>query len=346
MIYSAPEHETLLDVRDLKMHFPIRKGLFQRLEGHVKAVDGVNFSIKAGETLCLVGESGCGKTTTGRCIVRSYKPTDGAILFHNGNGRTVDLAGLSNRAVKPWRKEIQMVFQDPMSSLNPRMNILQIVGEPLLVNGIAKGKELEERVGSLLRRVGLAPEYMRRYPHAFSGGQRQRIGIARALSVNPRLVVADEAVSALDVSVQAQILNLMQDLQQEFRLTYLFVAHNLSVVRYISDRVAVMYVGKMVELAETDRLFSAPLHPYTEALLANVPKSDPRLRSKRIVLQGEVADPSNPPSGCYFHPRCAYAKERCKVESPSLREVQPGHFAACHFAEELKLRGVAAPQAA
>jgi peptide/nickel transport system ATP-binding protein len=337
--------DTLLDVRNLKMHFPIRRGLLRREVGRVQAVDDVSFAIRPGETLSLVGESGCGKTTIGRCLVRVYKPSGGSILFHGRDGDAVDLAGLSQHAVKPWRKEIQMVFQDPMSSLNPRMNVLQIVGEPLLVNGMAKGQELEDRVAALLRRVGLAPEYMRRYPHAFSGGQRQRIGIARALSVNPRLVVADEAVSALDVSVQAQILNLLQDLQQELKLTYLFVAHNLSVVRYISDRVAVMYVGKLVELTDTKRLFSMPLHPYTEALLANVPKPDPRLRSQRIVLQGEVADPSNPPSGCYFHPRCPYAQDRCKAETPALREVRPGHFAACHFAEELTLRGVAAPAA-
>jgi peptide/nickel transport system ATP-binding protein len=335
--------QILLDVQDLKKHFPIQRGLLSRTVGHVKAVDGVSFFVREGETLGLVGESGCGKTTIGRCLVRVYQPTGGSILFHAPDGSAVDLAGLSSAAVKPWRKEIQMVFQDPMSSLNPRMNVLQIVGEPLLVNGIARGQELEDRVAALLRKVGLAPEYMRRYPHAFSGGQRQRIGIARALSVNPRLVVADEAVSALDVSVQAQILNLLQDLQQELRLTYLFVAHNLSVVRYISDRVAVMYVGKLVELADTRRLFSAPQHPYTEALLANVPKPDPRLRSQRIVLQGEVADPANPPSGCYFHPRCRYAKDRCGAETPALREVQPGHYAACHFAEELSLRGVAAP---
>lgn len=337
---------TLLDVRDLKMHFPIRKGLLQREVGQVKAVDGVSFDIKEGETLSLVGESGCGKTTTGRCIVRALKqrPTGGSILFRSKNGQTVDLAKLNYSQIHQYRKEIQMVFQDPFSSLNPRMSILEIVGEPLLVNGIAKGKELEERVAEVLRKVKLSPDYMRRYPHAFSGGQRQRIGIARALSVNPRLIVADEAVSALDVSVQAQILNLMQELQEEYKLTYLFVAHDLSVVRYISDRVAVMYVGQVVELAKTDDLFNSPKHPYTEALLSNVPKPDPRLRSKRTLLSGEVADPANPPSGCYFHPRCPHVKERCKGETPALRKIQADHYAACHYAEELELQGVIAPK--
>ena len=345
MMQATMPDTTLLDVRDLKMHFPIRKGFFKRLVGHVKAVDGLNFSIKAGETLSLVGESGCGKTTTGRCIVRIYDPTDGAMHFRTReNGKdSVDLAMLSRQEFQPFRKEIQMVFQDPQSSLNPRMNVLDIVGEPLLVNHMAKGHDLEDRVAALLRRVGLPPEYMRRYPHAFSGGQRQRIGIARALSVNPRLVVADEAVSALDVSVQAQILNLMQDLQAEFKLTYLFVAHNLSVVKYISDRVAVMYVGLIVELAESDELFSNPLHPYTEALLSDVPKPDPRLRSQRIMLPGEVADPAHPPSGCYFHPRCRYAQANCTVDFPPLREIQPGHWAACHYSETLSLRGVNVP---
>ncbi|NOK59906.1 MAG: ATP-binding cassette domain-containing protein [Chloroflexi bacterium AL-W] len=338
--------DTLLDVRDLKMHFPIRKGLLQRQVGQVKAVDGVSFDIKEGETLSLVGESGCGKTTTGRCIVRALKqrPTGGSILFRAEDGHTVDLAKLNYTQIHPYRKEIQMVFQDPFSSLNPRMSILEIVGEPLLVNGIAQGKELEERVAEVLRKVKMSPDYMRRYPHAFSGGQRQRIGIARALSVNPRLIVADEAVSALDVSVQAQILNLMQELQEEYKLTYLFVAHDLSVVRYISDRVAVMYVGQVVELAKTDDLFNSPKHPYTEALLANVPKPDPRLRSKRTVLSGEVADPANPPGGCYFHPRCPHVKERCKVENPALRKTQSDHYAACHYADELELKGVIVPK--
>lgn len=346
MTQQANSQATLLDVQNLKMHFPIRKGFLMRVVGHVKAVDGVNFTIKAGETLSLVGESGCGKTTTGRCIVRLYEPTDGSIVFRKRDNETVDLAALERKEFKPFRREIQMVFQDPHSSLNPRMNVQEIVGEPLLVNGLAKGKELQDRVADLMKRVGLPPEFMKRYPHAFSGGQRQRIGIARALSVNPRLVVADEAVSALDVSVQAQILNLMQELQEEFNLTYLFVAHNLSVVRYISDRVAVMYLGLIVELADTNAIFSNPLHPYTEALLADVPKPDPRLRSKRVVLSGERPDPANPPSGCYFHTRCPYVQENCKVDFPPLREVTPGHFAACHYSEELNLRGVEVPATA
>ncbi len=334
--------DVLLEVKDLKMYFPIRRGLLRRIVGQVKAVDGVSFFIRQGETLGLVGESGCGKTTTGRCILRAYDPTGGQILYRQADGRVVDLAALDNKALKPYRREIRMIFQDPYSSLNPRMTLLEIVGEPLKVNNIASGKELEDRVAMLLRRVGLRPEYMRRYPHAFSGGERQRIGIARALALDPRLVVADEAVSALDVSVRAQILNLLQDLQQEFHLTYIFIAHDLSVVEYICDRVAVMYVGKLVELAETEELYINPKHPYTEALLSAVPKPDPRLRSRgrRIVLEGDVADPANPPSGCYFHPRCRYAKNVCSEEEPELRDIGGGHFVACHFAEELSLRGV------
>jgi len=270
-----------------------------------------------------------------------YNPTAGQILYQVEEEASVDLAQFDNRELRPYRREIRMIFQDPFSSLNPRLPILQIVGEPLRVNRIASGSELEDRVASLLKRVGLRPEYIRRYPHAFSGGERQRIGIARALALNPRLIVADEAVSALDVSVQAQILNLLQDLQEEFNLTYLFIAHDLSVVEHISHRVAVMYVGKIVELASTKTLFANPLHPYTEALLSAVPKPDPRLRHKgaRIRLEGEVADPSNPPSGCYFHPRCPYARDRCRDEEPAFREIGRDHWVACHFAEELELRG-------
>ncbi len=339
----GPSNENvLLEVKDLKMHFPITKGFLGRTVGHVRAVDGVSFFVREGETLGLVGESGCGKTTTGRCILRAYDPTGGQILYRRRDGTEADLTTLSRRELKPYRREIRMIFQDPHSSLNPRMTLLQLVGEPLKVNNVARGKELEERVAGLLRRVGLRPEYLRRYPHAFSGGERQRIGIARALALNPRLMVADEAVSALDVSVRAQILNLLEDLQQEFNLTYLFVAHDLSVVEHICDRVAVMYLGRVVELAETDELFANPQMPYTEALLSAVPKPDPRLRDKghRIMLEGDVPDPANPPSGCYFQTRCPYAQEQCRVEAPPLREVSPGHFAACHFSEQLNLRGV------
>lgn len=334
---------TILQLENLKMYFLLKSGFFRKIQGYVKAVDNVSFSVKDGETLGLVGESGCGKTTLGRCILRVYTPTEGRILYYpNGDGNSVDLAQLDDRSLRPYHREIRMIFQDPQSSLNPRLNILQIVGEPLMVNKIASGKELEERVAVLLHRVGLRPEYLHRYPHAFSGGERQRIGIARALSLNPRLVVADEAVSALDVSVQAQTLNLLQDLQEEFGLTYIFVAHNLSVVRHISDRVAVMYVGNLVELAETNELYYDPKHPYTEALLSAVPKPDPRLRNRgsRIRLEGDVADPAHPPSGCYFHPRCRYAQDQCTVETPTLKEVSPNHYSACHFAKELSLRGL------
>ena len=330
----------LLQVSDLQKLFPIRKGFLKRTVGHVRAVDGVSFHIDEGETLGLVGESGCGKTTTARCILRAIEPTAGRISVRAANGSVVEMGALRSSELRALRREMQMIFQDPFTSLNPRMTLLDLVGEPLLVHGLGNRREREERVADLLRRVGLRPEYMRRFPHAFSGGERQRIGIARALALHPRLVVADEPVSALDVSVQAQILNLLLDLQADFRLTYLFVAHDLSVVRHISNRVAVMYVGRMVEVAETEALFSAPKHPYTAALLSAVPEPDPRMRSKRIVLQGEVANPASPPSGCYFHPRCSYAIERCRTETPAWQEISKGRFVSCHRAEELTLPGV------
>ena len=335
----------LLEVSSLRKWFPIQRGFFSRTVGQVKAVDGVSFYVRPGETLGLVGESGCGKTTTGRLIMHAFPPTAGDIWFDDQELGEVNISTVDRQQLKRLRRNMQMVFQDPYSSLNPRMNLLQNVGEPLLVNEIAKGQELEDRVSELLRVVGLRPEYLNRYPHAFSGGQRQRIGVARALALNPQLIVLDEPVSALDVSVQAQILNLLQDLQEEFDLTYLFIAHDLSVVEHISDRVAVMYVGMLVESARTEALYRNPMHPYTEALLSSVPKPDPRDRAEPIVLEGDVADPSNVPAGCTFHPRCPYVQDICRVEEPRLVDlagangIQP-HFVRCHFAEELDLQGV------
>jgi peptide/nickel transport system ATP-binding protein len=330
----------LLKVTGLQKLFPIKKGFLKRTVGHVRAVDGVDFHIDEGETLGLVGESGCGKTTTARCVLRAIEPTQGQIQMRVADGSVVDLGQVSPRELRTLRRQMQMIFQDPFTSLNPRMTLLDLVGEPLLVHGMANRREREEQVADLLTRVGLRPEYMRRFPHAFSGGERQRIGIARALALHPRLVVADEPVSALDVSVQAQILNLLVDLQADFRLTYLFVAHDLSVVRHISNRVAVMYVGRMVELAETTEIFESPKHPYTAALLSAVPEPDPRVRTRRIVLQGEVANPASPPSGCYFHPRCPHAIDVCRTQTPAWQEVSRGHFVGCHRAQELRLAGV------
>ena len=337
----AQDDNLLLEVRDLKMHFPIKKGFLRRTVGYVKAVDGVTLTIRRGETFGLVGESGCGKSTTGRCIVRLLDPTAGEVVFHDQKSGPTDVAQLDGPQMRPFRRHMQIMFQDPYSSLNPRLTLKQIVGEPLAINKVLQGKALEERVAELLRSVGLSAEHMNRYPHAFSGGQRQRISLARALALNPEFIVADEPVSALDVSVQAQVLNLVIELQAQLELTYLFIAHDMSVVKHISDHVGVMYVGKLVEVAETAELFGNPLHPYTEALLSAIPKPDPRNKGQRIVLEGDVPNPANPPSGCYFHPRCRYAEEQCKTETPTLREVTPGHFVNCHRAEELSLQGVA-----
>jgi oligopeptide/dipeptide ABC transporter ATP-binding protein len=331
----------LLEVRDLKKYFPIRKGLLRRVVGQVRAVDGVSFSIRKGETLALVGESGCGKTTVSRCILRALSPSSGAIDFSIA-GRTVNLATLRRRQLRPLRRHMQMVFQDPYSSLNPRMVVGDIIGEPLLINGMTNRAERRRRVAELMELVQLPAAYLNRFPHAFSGGQRQRIGIARALALNPELIVADEPVSALDVSVQAQILNLMLDLQDRLQLTYLFVAHDLSVVKHVSDRVAVMYVGRIVELAETEALYERPLHPYTEALLSAAPTPVPGIASNRIVLEREIADPANPPPGCPFHPRCRYAQPQCREQTPALEEVQPGRWVSCLRAGELSLAGIAA----
>jgi peptide/nickel transport system ATP-binding protein len=331
--------DALLEVRNLKKYFPVQTGLFRRETGWVKAVDDVSFEIGRGETLGLVGETGCGKTTLGRCVVRLYKPLAGQILYR-GQETEIDLAELSGREFRPHRRDIQMIFQDPFSSLDPRRTVFDTISEPLWANDLASGSELEDRVIHLMKVVGLETRYLRRYPHAFSGGQRQRIGIARALATNPKLVVADEPVSALDVSIQAQILNLLGDLQDQFGLSYLFIAHDLSVVKYVSDRVAVMYVGRMVELAPTEEIYTNPKHPYTEALLSAVPISDPDVERERIKLEGEIPDPSSPPPGCHFHPRCPYARAVCGEVPPSWDEVEPGHFSACHFSRELDLRGI------
>ncbi len=322
--------ETLLDVRNLVMHFPLTKGiLFQRRVGAVHAVDGVSFTIKRGETLGLVGESGCGKSTTGRAILQLYRPTSGQVLFEGQ-----DLTKLGGEQLRRMRRKMQMIFQDPYASLNPRMTVGSIIAEPLEIHGLARGKEKQERVAELLRVVGLNPYFANRYPHEFSGGQRQRIGIARALAVNPSFIVCDEPISALDVSIQAQIINLLEELQDEFGLTYLFIAHDLSVVRHISDRVAVMYLGKIVELASRNELYENPLHPYTKALLSAVPIPDPTIERKRerIILTGDVPSPVNPPPACRFHTRCPLADTICREQEPEWREVTPGHWVACHFA--------------
>jgi peptide/nickel transport system ATP-binding protein len=334
---AAPVNElpadVLLDVRGLTKHFPIYKaGLVRRQVGLVRAVDGFTFTLKRGEVLGIVGESGSGKTTVARCILRALQPTAGSVRFRSKAG-VVDLATLPDRALKPLRQEMQMIFQDPFSSLNPRMTVGAIVAEPLVIHGLAKGSEMEDRVADVLRRVGLKPEHRERYPHAFSGGQRQRIGIARALIMRPAFIVADEAVSALDVSVQAQVLNLLQDLGEEFGLTYLFVGHNLDVVRHFCDRVAVLYAGRLVELAPAEQVFHAPAHPYTKELIAAVPQADPDQRMN-FNVEGEIADPSNLPPGCAFHPRCQHCFARCQTDRPMLQTVAPGQIAACHLHEK------------
>ncbi|MFQ5954236.1 MAG: ABC transporter ATP-binding protein [Kiloniellales bacterium] len=326
--------EPVLEVTNLKKYFPVRRGILSRIIGHVLAVDGVSFSIQKGETLGLVGESGCGKTTVGKVILRLIEPTEGEIRL-----KSREITQLSATELRPVRREMQMVFQDPYSSLNPRMASGDIVGEPLENFGLAKGKEKEERVEALFSRVGLRREHMLKYPHEFSGGQRQRLGIARALALSPSLIVADEPASALDVSVQAQVINLLMDLQEEYHLTYLFISHDLAVVEHISHRIAVMYLGKIVELTDKKTLFTTPLHPYTEALLSAVPIPDPETKRARTVLQGDVPSPVKPPSGCRFHTRCPYAEERCRLQVPPLKEVHPGHFVACH------LRDVGTPPA-
>jgi oligopeptide/dipeptide ABC transporter ATP-binding protein len=317
--------KALVEVRDLKKHFPIRKGILSRVAGQVQAVDGISFTIAKGEILGLVGESGCGKTTAGRLIVKLIEPTAGRILFEG-----LDIASVGGGALRALRRHMQIIFQDPYASLNPRMTIGEIIGEPLFIHGLAQGKEIEERVSSLLQTVGMEPFYRTRYPHEFSGGQRQRIGIARALALNPKLIVCDEPVSALDVSIQAQVINLLEDLQAKFQLTYLFIAHDLSVVKHISNRIAVMYLGKIVETASTQELFSHPLHPYTEALLSAVPIPDPTIDRRQIVLKGDVPSPINPPSGCHFRTRCPYAEGICSAEEPPLLELAPDHWVACH----------------
>ncbi|MDD6143398.1 MAG: ATP-binding cassette domain-containing protein [bacterium] len=325
--------ERILDVKNIHMRFE-SKGIC------VRAVTDVSFPVMEGETIGIVGESGCGKTTLGRCIVRAYEPSEGSVQYTAADGQTIDFLQIDKATMKKYRKEIQMIFQDPYSSLDPRMTVYDIIKEPLAANFPKMPKaEMEQRIMDIAAKVGLNTSYLKRYPHAFSGGQRQRIGIARALVLNPRVIVCDEAVSALDVSIQAQVINLLHDLQKEFGLTYLFISHDLSVVEYISDKVGVMYLGKMVEFAPTKNLFEHPMHPYTESLLSAVPVADPTVQNERIPLEGEIPNPANPPSGCHFHTRCRYCCDKCKTDVPEYRELEPGHFVACHRAEELKLRG-------
>jgi oligopeptide/dipeptide ABC transporter ATP-binding protein len=345
------QRPVLLQVEGLKKFFPVHGGFLRRKVADVKAVDDVSFTLGEGETLGLVGESGCGKSTVGRTLLRLYEPTDGRVLLRkpdagpDSQNGMVDIAHLSTKELKVMRRDMQMVFQDPNASLNPRMTVHDILNEAFEIHGIGNKKTNEKRILELMDAVGLRPNMRSRYPHQFSGGQKQRIGIARALALNPRLIVLDEPVSALDVSIQGQVINLLEDLQKEFNLTYIFIAHNLAVVEHISDRVAVMYLGRVVELAETERLYSDPQMPYTEALLSAVPVADPDYKRDQIILQGGIPSPMNPPTGCHFHPRCSYAQEgnrmeRCAGEIPELREVKPGHWARCHWSEELDLQGV------
>lgn len=335
------EHnQWLLEVSRLKKYFPLRHGVFGTASNSVKAVDGVNFNICRGETLGLVGESGSGKTTTGRLILRAIEPTEGKVLFQVKEGEVVDFTALNKSELRNFRVHAQMIFQDPYSSLSPRMTVRDIIAEPLIVSKYIKRAEIDEQVRDVALRCHLNIEHLRRYPHAFSGGQRQRIGIARALILNPEFIVCDEPVSALDVSIQAQILNLLKELQTDFELTYLFIAHDLSVIKHVSDRVAVMYLGRLVELASTELLFNGPLHPYTEALMSAIPAADPDKPMQPVVLEGEIPNPADPPSGCHFHPRCLYADEICRIEVPDWKEYGQGHFAACHFANKLELKGV------
>ncbi len=334
------EKRVILDAKGVKKYFPINSSFLKRHVGDVYAVDDVDVYVREGETIGIVGESGCGKTTLGRTLLRAVQPTAGVCDFVDRNGKTQDVFQLSGKQLRDIRRDMQMIFQDPYASLNPRMIIKDIIGEPLKYNVKMSKSEITERVKELLDLVGLNPRHLERYPHAFSGGQRQRVGIARALATTPRFIVCDEAVSALDVSVQAQVINLLQKLQERLNLSYMFISHDLSVIQHISDRVGVMYVGKMVELATSDEIFRKPLHPYTEALLSAKPIADPRIKRQKILLEGETPNPAKPPSGCYFHPRCRYAEDRCKAERPEYRESAPGHFVACHRADELDLAGV------
>ncbi len=337
--------EPILDVRDLKVHYGGRAGFGRRNDAAIRAVDGVSLALAPGETLGLVGESGCGKSTIGRTLVGARRPTAGELRYRTRSGEVVDLGAMKRAQRSRYFGEVRMVFQDPQSSLNPRMRVVDLIGEPLRNFGLVKPAAIEDRVAELLQRVGLRPEYLERYPHAFSGGERQRIGIARAIATEPRLLVADEAVSALDVSIRAQVINLLIDLRTSLGLTYVFISHDLSVVRFIASRVAVMYVGRLVEIGTAQQIFARPRHPYTEALLSAVPSADWNARGRRphVRLKGDVANPAAPPPGCHFHPRCPYASDRCRTEVPALRTLADGQSVACHYAEDLSLRGMAAP---